>query len=67
LNLPDGTDEVRAMLWIFHILAPGVELNFATSFVNQAGFVQQILDLRTAGCDINVDGVRYLPECVSYL
>lgn len=50
------------MLEIIHDLAPGAQLYFATAFVSWAGFAQNILDLRAAGCDIIVDDVEYFNE-----
>jgi len=61
-----GSGEGTAMLEIVHDLAPGAELYFATAFGGQAGFAQNILDLRAAGCDIIVDDVRYFAESPFY-
>lgn len=55
-------DEGSAMLEIVHDLAPGAELGFATAFGSEAGFAQNILDLRTSGCDILVDDIIYFDE-----
>ena len=55
-------DEGTAMLEIIHDLAPGAQLYFATAFTSQASFAQNILDLRTAGCDIIADDVFYYAE-----
>ena len=57
----DG-DEGAAMLEIVHDLAPNAQLYFATGRANFAGFAQNILDLRAAGCDIIVDDVFFLAE-----
>ncbi len=54
--------EGTAMLEIVHDLAPDTELFFASAFISEAQFAQNILDLRKAGCDIIVDDVFYLDE-----
>src|ERR1043166_6257562 len=57
-----GSGEGTAMLEIVHDLAPGSKLYFATAFISEARFAQNILDLRSAGCDIIVDDVFYFDE-----
>ena len=57
-------NEGTAMLEIVNDIAPGAQLFFATAFTSQASFAQNILDLRTAGCDIIVDDVGYFREAV---
>jgi uncharacterized repeat protein (TIGR01451 family) len=54
--------EGTAMLEIVHDLSPDAELFFASAFISEAQFAQNILDLRKAGCDIIVDDVFYLDE-----
>jgi hypothetical protein len=55
-------DEGTAMLEIIHDLAPDAQLFFASGGGSMASFAQNIRNLRTAGCDIIVDDLRYLVE-----
>ena len=57
-----ATGEGTAMLEIIHDLAPGAQLFFATADGGEAGFAQNIIALRTNGCDIIVDDVGYFDE-----
>ena len=57
-----GDDEGRGMLQIVHDLAPGAELAFATAYMSETGFADNIRALRAAGADILVDDVMYLDE-----
>lgn len=57
-----ATGEGTAMLEIVHDLAPGAQLFFATADGGEAGFAQNIIALRTNGCDIIVDDVGYFDE-----
>jgi subtilisin-like proprotein convertase family protein len=56
-------DEGTAMLEIVHDLAPGADLGFATAFISDASFADNIRALRSqAHCDIIVDDVVYYNE-----
>ena len=57
-----GTGEGTAMLEIVNDLAPDAQLYFATAFGSEAGFAQNILDLRSNGCNVIVDDVSYFDE-----
>jgi hypothetical protein len=61
-DIADGTGEGAAMLEIVHDLAPGAQLYFATSDESEAGFAENILNLRNAGCDIILDDTGYFDE-----
>ncbi|GAB3884792.1 S8 family serine peptidase [Kibdelosporangium lantanae] len=56
-------DEGTAMLEIVHDVAPGADLGFATAFISEASFADNIRALRSQGhCDIIVDDVVYYDE-----
>ena len=59
-----GTGEGTAMLELVNDLAPGAQLFFATASSSEAGFANNIQQLRNAGCDIIIDDYRYNDEPV---
>ncbi|MEJ7737987.1 MAG: choice-of-anchor Q domain-containing protein [Chitinophagaceae bacterium] len=65
-DLPNRIDEGRAMLQIVHDLAPKAQLFFATAFISDASFADNILALRNApyNCDIIIDDIFYFNEPV---
>ena len=60
-----GTDEGRAICQIIYDEAPRCNLAFATAYVSEVGFANNIIALRTqAGCDVIDDDTGYLDEPV---
>jgi hypothetical protein len=62
-DFPNGTDEGRAICQIVYDEAPHCKLAFATAFVSEVGFANNIVALRTqANCSIIDDDVGYSDE-----
>jgi hypothetical protein len=60
-----GTDEGRAMCQIVYDLAPHCNLAFATAFVSEVDFANNIVALRAeAKCDVIVDDISYSDDPV---
>jgi hypothetical protein len=60
-----GTDEGRAMCQIVYDLAPHCNLAFATAFVSEIDFANNIVALRAqANCDVIVDDISYSDDPV---
>jgi uncharacterized repeat protein (TIGR01451 family) len=57
-----NTGEGTAMLEIVYDLAPESSLYFATADGGPGNFAQNILNLRSAGCDVIIDDVKYFNE-----
>ena len=61
-DLPNGTDEGRAMAQLVHDIAPGAAIEFASADYGQAGFANNILALAADGAKVIVDDVFYYFE-----
>ncbi len=60
-----GTDEGRAMCQIVYDMAPHCNLAFATAFVSEVDFANNIVALRAkANCDVIVDDISYSDDPV---
>jgi len=58
----NGSDEGAAMMEIVHDVAPGANLLFATAFISEASFADNILALAQAGAKVIVDDITYFDE-----
>jgi hypothetical protein len=63
-GVPETIGEGTATLEIIHDLAPGATLGFATGWLNEESFAQNIEDLRASGCDVLIDNVIHVTEPV---
>jgi hypothetical protein len=59
-----GSDEGAAMMEIVYDMAPGSNQIFATAFISDASFADNIIALQAAGCKVIVDDVTYFEEPV---
>ena len=57
-----GEDEGAAMMEIIHDMAPGAKLIFATAFISEESFADNIIALANAGCKVIVDDISYFDE-----
>lgn len=57
-----GEDEGTAMMEIVHDMAPGADIRFATAFISEESFADNIVALADAGCKVIVDDVSYFDE-----
>jgi hypothetical protein len=57
-----SADEGRAMIQAVHDLAPGAGLAFATAFISETSFADNIVALKDAGANVIADDVIYSDE-----
>lgn len=61
----EASDEGAAMLEHVHDVAQGAELAFASAFISEASFADQVTALRVAGnCTITCDDIIYFAEAM---
>jgi hypothetical protein len=59
-----GSDEGTAIMEIVYDMAPGSTPIFATAFISDASFADNIIALQGAGCKVIVDDITYFEEPV---
>ncbi len=59
---PPGVDEGRAMAQIIHDVAPAASLKFATAYISEASFANNIIKLADAGVKVMADDIFYYDE-----
>lgn len=64
-DLPNESDEGRAMMQLIHDIAPGASQSFATAFNGEGGFadnIRALADPARGNCRIIVDDIGYFAE-----